>query len=116
MRRFRYKNAKQDDLWEELTKQAYLDKSLAEPLTVKLIMDTWTLKKGYPVVTLDRDYNNNKVKLTQKWFLLNPEKQSIEGDQMWYIPFTYTTQRGSINNFTFEATPYWLKPEYNEGI
>ena len=38
-------------------------------------MDTWTLKKGYPVVMIDRDYENNKAKLTQKWFLLNPEKQ-----------------------------------------
>ena len=80
-------------------------------------MDTWTLKKGYPVVMIDRDYENNKAKLTQKWFLLNPEKQyAIEGTQKWYIPFTHTTQRGLINSFTFEAAPYWLKPEDNDGI
>jgi aminopeptidase N len=98
-----------------LTTQAYSDNTLIAPVTVKLIMDTWTLKKGYPVVTLERDYVNNKVKLTQKWFLLNPERQSIEGTEKWYIPFTHTTQRGSMNDFIFEATPYWLKPDDNEG-
>ena len=115
LKRFKFKNAKQDDLWEELTKQAYIDKTLSEQLSVKLIMDTWTLKKGYPVVMIDRDYENNKAKLTQKWFLLNPEQFAIEETQKWYIPFTHTTQRGSMKSFTFEATPYWLKPEDNEG-
>ena len=48
-----------------MTKQAYIDKTLSEKLSVKLIMDTWTLKKGYPVVMIDRDYENNKAKLKE---------------------------------------------------
>ncbi len=33
----------QDNLWEELTKQAHLDGTLDSKLTVKDIMDTWLI-------------------------------------------------------------------------
>lgn len=85
-------------------------------MTVKQIMDTWTLKKGYPVVMVERDYWNNRATLSQKWFLLNLNNQStgsIESTQKWYIPFTYTTQKDSIGSFTFESRPYWLRPDDN---
>lgn len=36
-----YKNADQNNLWEELTKQAHEDKTLGPDMTVKQIMDTW---------------------------------------------------------------------------
>ena len=40
--------AEQDDLWQYLTEQAHKDKTLPEDLTVKIIMDTWTLQMGFP--------------------------------------------------------------------
>ena len=40
--------AEQDDLWHYLTEQAHRDKTLPEDLTVKIIMDTWTLQMGFP--------------------------------------------------------------------
>ena len=46
-----YTNANQDDLWEFLTSAGQEDGTLLE-LTVKEIMDTWTLQMGYPVVTV----------------------------------------------------------------
>ena len=115
MEEYKFNNAKQDDLWRRLTNQSHIDGTLNPMLTVGQIMDTWTLKKGYPVVTLERDYNNNKVKLSQKWFLLNPEKQSLENTEKWYIPFTHATQRDTIDDFIFEATPFWLTPSNDGG-
>lgn len=45
--------------------EAYLeDNSLPSDVTVKTIMDTWTLQEGYPVVTVTTDHNGN-AKLTQ---------------------------------------------------
>jgi aminopeptidase N len=41
LQKYQFKNAEQDDLWEELTKQAHLDGTLDSKLTVKEIMDTW---------------------------------------------------------------------------
>lgn len=44
--------ATQDDLWEYITEQAIVDGTLPLNLTVKEIMDTWTLQKGYPVISV----------------------------------------------------------------
>ena len=46
-----YSNANQDDLWQFLTSAGQEDGTLVD-LTVKEIMDTWTLQMGYPVVTI----------------------------------------------------------------
>ncbi|XP_064118221.1 aminopeptidase N-like [Macrobrachium nipponense] len=55
-----YKNADQDDLWRYMTVSAHQDGSLPKDLTVKTIMDTWTLQEGYPVLTVIRDSNGNR--------------------------------------------------------
>ena len=63
-----YKAAEQDDLWHHLTSQAHIDKTLPEDVTVKQIMDTWTLQMGFPVITVTRNYDDKTAKLTQvKW-------------------------------------------------
>lgn len=112
MNRYKYKNAKQDNLWEELTKQAHLDETLDSSLNIKDIMDTWTLQKGYPVVYLDTKYstdNETIISIKQNWFLLNNLNKTNETNKYkWYIPFTYTTSNEL--NFNFESKPIWLKP------
>jgi len=62
-----YQSAEQNDLWYALTKQAHKDKVLDPSVTVKEIMDTWTLQTGFPVVTVSRNYNNGSITLTQVW-------------------------------------------------
>ena len=59
----KYNNAEQDDLWQSLTEQGHKDKSLPQNLTVKMIMDTWTLQTGYPVININRE--KNSIQLTQ---------------------------------------------------
>jgi aminopeptidase N len=109
LKKFEFGNTVQDDLWEELTKAGHEDKTLDSDITVKQIMDTWTLQKGYPVVQADR--NGNKLTTTQKWFLLNP-LNSIQNTQeynkyQWFVPITYTTRQEL--SFDFEKRPQWLK-------
>ena len=60
-----YKAAEQDDLWEYFTAQAHLDKTIPEDVTIKTIMDTWTLQMGFPVVSVTRDYTSNEATLIQ---------------------------------------------------
>ena len=71
-------------------------------------MDAWTLKKGYPVVTISR--NENELTLTQDWFLLNPQntiQNTTEYDTYkWYIPFTFTTQE--LLNWDMKSIQYGL--------
>ena len=104
-------------MWNELDKQAKIDKTLDPSLHVKNIMDTWTKKKGYPVVTVGRKRNN--VKITQSWFLLNPNNSlannvTAYNEFRWYIPFTFTTK--DVRDFKFESNTTWLSPDVKEGI
>lgn len=50
LKKYEFSNALQDDLWETMTEQAHKDGVLDFNLTVKEIMDTWTVQAGYPVV------------------------------------------------------------------
>ena len=111
MQKYAFSNAEQDNLWDALNEQAKIDSTLDSSLTVKQIMDTWTTRKGYPVVNVTR--LSNKLTLTQNWFLLNPlnkiQTTSEYKKYRWYIPFTYTTKQEL--NFEFETKPQWFRPD-----
>ena len=106
-------------MWHELTRQGYQDNKLDLSLDIKSIMETWTLKKGYPVLNITKEQTNSSTKLiiTQQWFLLNPasnlyKQKSVYDTYKWFIPVTYTTK--SKLNFDFETKPFWLKPNDTE--
>ncbi|ROT77085.1 putative aminopeptidase N isoform X2 [Penaeus vannamei] len=98
--------AKHDDLWESLTTAAHADNVLPEYTTVKMIMDTWTLQKGYPVIKVIRSPEGTSATVTQERFrqVKNPEETS---DTKWWVPLTYTTQSDAAFNVT-QAT-VWMK-------
>ncbi|XP_016962265.1 aminopeptidase Q [Drosophila biarmipes] len=67
---------------------------------VKSVMDTWTRKSGYPLVTVTR--NGNNVVLTQRP-ALNRSKTDL-----WWIPLTYTIEG---ETFPEDLKPRaWLSP------
>ena len=61
----KYQAADQDDLWQFLTEQAHRDGTLPKDISVKEVMDTWTLQMGFPVVTVSRDYGTGSARLAQ---------------------------------------------------
>jgi len=65
LNKYKYNNAVQDDLWEELTVVAHTENVLPTNVTVKEIMDTWTLQTGFPLLTVTRDYDKNTITITQ---------------------------------------------------
>ena len=64
-----YRAAEQDDLWEYFTAQAHKDKTIPDDVTIKTIMDTWTLQMGFPVVNVKRFYDKNQARLQQVEFI-----------------------------------------------
>nr|XP_022919862.1 aminopeptidase N-like [Onthophagus taurus] len=108
----KYGNAEQDDLWKFITEQAHEEKSLPKELTVKEIMDTWTLQTGYPILNVTREYGTNgTVLVTQERFFKDRDLENVKGDPKWLIPLTYETE----NSFEFrsmEVKPkLWLPPK-----
>ena len=60
----------QDDLWDALTFQAEMD-NVQLPTNIKTIMDSWTLKMGYPVVNVIRNYTFSTITVHQVHLLLS---------------------------------------------
>lgn len=84
LKKFRDLNTVTDDLWNSLT-QAQVS---PEHQSVSDMMNTWTLQKGFPLVTVSR--KGGQVTLTQEHFLLSADN-STRTPSLWYIPVTYVT-------------------------
>ncbi|XP_045589793.2 aminopeptidase N isoform X1 [Procambarus clarkii] len=115
LRQLMYKNADQDDLWLHLTEAAHKEETLLHDLTVKTIMDTWTLQKGFPVVTVSRVSATSAV-VTQEYFVLD-KTAATEGSttaRKWWIPVTSTTQMRPEFNDT--SVRLWLSGDGTEPV
>ena len=118
----KFSNARQDDLWKALTKEAHEDGVLRKNTSVKEIMDTWTLQMGFPVVQVQRKYNGESnletTTFQQQRFLLYEDDnatftESKKGIKYkWWIPISYTTPNG---NFSHTVPQFWLQPTDTAG-
>ena len=114
----KYSNAEQDDLWNFLTSAAHEDHALDTNITVKEIMDTWTLQMGFPVIHVQRSYGSeNKIVMQQERFLLFEDKEASLNETekgiiyKWWVPISYTTPGG---NFSDTKAKIWIKPDDTE--
>lgn len=60
----KYLNAEETDLWESMSKATKSDPALKD-LSVVDFMKTWTKQAGYPVVNVNRNYENGKIEFEQ---------------------------------------------------
>lgn len=110
----KYLSADQDDLWTFLTAEARNQDVFDDSMSVKEIMDTWTLLTGFPVVSVTRDYDSKSIEFTQERFMfIEPSNDTSakkgEDHPLWWIPITFTTFGESNFNST---KPYiWMKAE-----
>ena len=96
-------NANQDDLWSYLTAVAVEDRVLMEELTVKEVMDTWTLQTGYPLVSVARE--GGSLSLRQDRFLLSPGAEAEE-ESYWWVPVSYCSPGQDCST----SPSLWLPP------
>ncbi|XP_075037443.1 endoplasmic reticulum aminopeptidase 1-like [Mixophyes fleayi] len=114
LRQFRYCNAKNEDLWNSMTdicpteETASSNKETFEfcgkdrPLShwtegniidVKSMMNTWTLQKGFPLVTVTVKGKN--VHIHQEHYQKG-RRDSESAGLLWHIPLTYITSKSNI--------------------
>ena len=109
---FKYSNAEQSDLWRYLQKANDDNNNNSNRIDVKKIMDSWTLKEGYPLITVTRDYHTSKVRFSQQRFLLNAnetEKKQLHLTQ-YEVPISFTSK--SEQNWQ-PVTKLWLHKTNN---
>lgn len=119
---FKYQNAKGQDLWDAIGK--------ASKMPVSSMVNTWLKQPGFPLVEINQDGNN--LKLKQKRYLLEPDKKFSKG--LWSIPISlgleseiskklFTTKSMSVklpkNSLGFVANygrKGFYRVKYDEGI
>ncbi|XP_050699388.1 aminopeptidase N-like isoform X2 [Eriocheir sinensis] len=105
---FKYDNAEQDDLWRHLTEAAHAVGTLPPELSVKAIMDTWTLQMGYPVIRVERSPDGTSASVSQERFLLVKDDSAEDThDYKWWVPLTYTGQQRP--DFSQTEPQVWMK-------
>lgn len=63
---FAGRNSNLDKIWEVFNEIANTKENLIpQQTTIKMIMESWVRKKGYPLINLDIDYENGKAILEQ---------------------------------------------------
>uniref|UniRef100_A0A673M0R8 Leucyl-cystinyl aminopeptidase-like n=1 Tax=Sinocyclocheilus rhinocerous TaxID=307959 RepID=A0A673M0R8_9TELE len=87
LKKYNLSNTESEDLWNSLSQVSKQNLSVSE------MMNTWTVHKGFPLVTVKR--NGTQVTLTQEHFLLNAEN-STDDSSLWHIPLTYVTDKCSV--------------------
>nr|XP_060617795.1 endoplasmic reticulum aminopeptidase 1 [Anolis sagrei ordinatus] len=108
---FSYQNTQNKDLWNSLSDGCSVDAAAAgvcprnkETISsshwtksvindVTAIMNTWTLQKGYPLVTVTVKGKN--VHLQQEHYMKSSNFASPKGN-LWHIPLTYITSKSDV--------------------
>lgn len=107
LKKYEYSNAEREDLWDSITQQGY--RYNGNKITqLSVIMNTWILQPGFPVLSVIRNYINNTADIYQERFLLSGYKNET---QMWWIPVSYTTKEEKDFNNTIPKI--WLPAEKN---
>lgn len=82
---YQYSNAVHDDLWNVMTEFGHEHQTLPKDLTVKTIMDSWTLNAGYPILMV-KQIDNITIHITQQHYLLPTVNKN--DTQTWHIPIS----------------------------
>lgn len=98
LKKYRYRNAVTDDLWNALEEESCARGSCK---SVKQMMDTWTLQMGYPVLKITKKGAGNKYTVSQERFLYDRKtnvtsKYKSPFNYTWVVPFTYITNGSSV--------------------
>lgn len=139
LQKYSYQNTKNEDLWNSMTNicpTVGTDKSeqqgdgfcrrnqqsssnahwtKGETLDVRAMMNTWTLQKGFPLVTVT--VRGKNVHLQQEHYMKGTDSHSSTG-YLWHIPLTYITSKAdTVQRFLMTTkTDVIILPEEVEWI
>lgn len=88
LQKFKYGNAQTVDLWDSLSQASGKD--------VRKVMDIWTKKVGYPVISVQE--NGNKITFTQNRYLSTGDLKPEEDETLYPVFLALATKDGVDNS------------------
>ncbi|XP_032701883.1 endoplasmic reticulum aminopeptidase 1 [Lontra canadensis] len=134
LQKYSYKNTRNEDLWNSMASICPTDGSermdgfcsrgphssstshwRQEGLDVKTMMNTWTLQKGFPLITVT--VRGRNVHMRQDHYTKGPE-DAAETGYLWHVPLTFITSKSnSVQRFLLKTkTDVLILPEEVEWI
>ncbi|KAM5298200.1 endoplasmic reticulum aminopeptidase 1 [Ctenodactylus gundi] len=131
LRKYSYKNTKNEDLWNTMASicpaqttegscspsqwSSFSSHWHQEGIDVKAMMNTWTLQKGFPLVTIT--VRGQNVHMKQEHYMKGSDNTPETG-YLWHIPLTYITSKSdSVQRFLLKTkTDVLILPEAVEWI
>lgn len=92
LNKFKYSNAETEDLWQSLSEASGKD--------VTSVMNIWTKKIGYPVVTVEE--NGSTIKFTQNRYLSTGDVKPEEDEVLYPVFLQLKTKDGVDNTATLK--------------
>ncbi|CCH58812.1 hypothetical protein TBLA_0A10340 [Henningerozyma blattae CBS 6284] len=84
LQKFKYGNAKTTDLWDAL--------SAASGKDVSKVMNIWTKKVGFPVISVEEDSKSNQIKFTQNRYLSTGDVKENEDETLYPVFLALKTE------------------------
>ncbi|XP_008828765.1 endoplasmic reticulum aminopeptidase 1 [Nannospalax galili] len=134
LNKYSYRNTKNDDLWDSMasicptdgaqTVDGFCSRSQRsssashwhqEGVDVKTMMNTWTLQKGFPLITISMRGRN--VHMKQEHYMKGSDS-ALETGYLWHVPLTFITSKSnSVQRFLLKTkTDVLILPEAAEWI
>lgn len=92
LQKFKFGNAKTADLWDSLSE--------ASGENVRKVMDVWTGKVGYPVITVKED--GNKITFSQNRYLSTGDLKPEEDETLYPVFLALATTQGVDNSLVLD--------------
>uniref|UniRef100_A0A8C2YMT5 Aminopeptidase n=2 Tax=Chinchilla lanigera TaxID=34839 RepID=A0A8C2YMT5_CHILA len=134
LQKYSYKNTKNEDLWNSMasicpaddtqTLEGFCSRSQhssssahwrQETVDVKAMMNTWTLQKGFPLITIT--VRGRNVHMKQEHYMKGSDGAPETG-YLWHVPLTFITSKSdSVQRFLLKTkTDVLILPEAVEWI
>ncbi|KAM5167988.1 endoplasmic reticulum aminopeptidase 1 isoform 1-T1 [Callospermophilus lateralis] len=132
LHKYSYKNTKNEDLWNSMASICPMDGSQTmdgfcsrsqhssstshwhqESVDVKTMMNTWTLQKGFPLITIT--VRGRNIHMKQEHYMKGSDSET---GYLWHVPLTYITSKSdSVGRFLLKTkTDVLILPEAVEWI
>uniref|UniRef100_H0VNK8 Aminopeptidase n=2 Tax=Cavia porcellus TaxID=10141 RepID=H0VNK8_CAVPO len=134
LQKYSYKNTKNEDLWNSMasicpaddaqTREGFCSRGQhssssshwrQETVDVKAMMNTWTLQKGFPLITIT--VRGRNVHMKQEHYMKGSDGVPETG-YLWHVPLTFITSKSdSVQRFLLKTkTDVLILPEPVEWI